>query len=106
VRGVENIMAYLEMTGRAEQEIADARIYERSRWVRTSPGNGGFFFPTAELGGIITEGESLGVIVDPLTNESHEVISPLSGEIVGMAVSRPVLSGYALFHVAWHHPDP
>ena len=106
VRGVENIMAYLDMTGRAEQEIPAARIYEKSRWLRTSPGEGGFFFPAAELGAIITAGELLGVIIDPLTNESHEVISPLSGEIVGMAVSRPVLSGYALFHVAWHHPDP
>ena len=106
VRGVENIMAYLDMTARAEQEIPDARIYEKSRWVRTAPGEGGFFFPAAELGGIITEGESLGIIVDPLTDESYEVISPLSGEIVGMAVSQPVLSGYALFHLAWHQPDP
>lgn len=106
VQGVENIMAYLDMTGREEQEIPDARIYEKSRWVRAAPGEGGFFFPAAELGGIITAGESLGIIVDPLTDERYEVISPLSGEIVGMAVSRPVLSGYALFHLAWHHPDP
>jgi len=106
VQGVENVMAYLDMTDRAEQEIPDARIYEKSRWVRAAPREGGFFFPAAELGGVVAEGELLGVIVDPLTDESYDVISPLAGEIVGMAVPRPVLSGYALFHLAWHHPDP
>jgi predicted deacylase len=104
VRGVENVMAYLDMTGRADQEIPDARVYEKSRWVRTSLGESGFFFPTAELGGIVTKGDSLGIIVDPLTDEKFEVTSPIPGEIIGMAVSQPVLSGYALFHLAWHDP--
>ncbi len=104
VRGVENVMAYLDMTGRADQEIPDACVYEKSRWVRTSLGESGFFFPTAELGGIVTKGDSLGIIVDPLTDEKFEVTSPIPGEIIGMAVSQPVLSGYALFHLAWHDP--
>ena len=42
---------------------------------------------------------------DPLTDESYTVVSSVSGEIIGMAFSRPVLSGYALYHVAWHTPD-
>jgi hypothetical protein len=33
---------------------------------------------------------------------SFEVVSTVSGEIIGMSVPQPVLSGYALFHVAWH----
>ena len=72
---------------------------------RRAVGNGGFFFPTAKLGDIVRIGDSLGKIVDPLTNEEFEVISPISGEIVGMAVAQPVLSGYALFNLAWHNPD-
>jgi len=40
-----------------------------------------------------------------LTDETFEVISPISGEIIGMAVPQPVLSGSALFHLAWHDSD-
>ncbi len=104
VRGVENVMAYLDMTSRVDQEIPDARVYEKSQWVRTALGEGGFFFPAAELGSIVTTGDSLGIIVDPLTDENFEVISPIPGQIIGMAVPQPVLSGYALFHLAWHDP--
>jgi len=104
VRGVENVMAYLDMTGGVDQEILDARVYEKSRWVRTTLGEGGFFFPSTELGSIVATGDSLGIIVDPLTDESFEVISPIPGEIIGMAIPQPVLSGYALFHLAWHDP--
>lgn len=105
VQGVENIMAYLDMTGLTDEEIPDARIYERSKWIRTEIGTGGFFFPTAKLGDSVEPGESLGRIVDPMTDVSVEVLSPIAGEVVGMAVPQPVLSGYALFHLAWHDSD-
>jgi predicted deacylase len=95
-------MAYLGMTDRPEMEIPESRIYERSRWVRVPRRNGGFFFPDASLGKTVKKGEALGNIVDPLTDESRTVVSSVDGEIIGMAFSRPVLSGYALYHVAWH----
>lgn len=105
VQGVANVMAYLEMTDAVEREIPADRIYQRSRWVRTAVRSGGFFFPTAGLGDIVNSGDSLGNIIDPLTDESFAVISPMSGEIIGMAVSQPVLSGYALFHIARHDSE-
>ena len=69
---------------------------------RSSLVKGGFFFPTAELGDVVEKGELLGSVIDPLTDESFEVLSPIAGEVIGMAVAQPVLSGYALFHLAWH----
>ena len=105
VQGIENVMAHLHMIEQSEQETPDSRIYERSRWIRASVGHGGFFFPTAKLGDTVRSGDSLGTIVDPLTDETFEIISPIPGEIIGMAVPRPVLSGYALFHLAWHESD-
>ena len=105
VEGVENVMAYLDMTEGADVTIPDDRIYQRSKWVRTALRNGGFFFPSAGLGDIVNTGDSLGKIVDPLTDASFEVISPIAGEVIGMAVPQPVLSGYALFHLARRESD-
>jgi len=105
VAGIESILAYLGMADRPEREIPESSIYERSRWVRVSTGEGGFFFPEAALGDTVKNGETLGRVVDPLTDKHNAVVSGVSGEIIGMAFSRPVLSGYALFHVAWHTPD-
>jgi predicted deacylase len=79
----------------------DARVYERSKWIRVSAGNGGFFFPTAKPDDMVQPGDSLGKIVDPLTDESFHVMFSISGEIIGMVVSQPVLSGFALYHLAW-----
>jgi hypothetical protein len=95
-------MAWLGMTDRPEKEIPESRVYERSRWVRVSIGEGGFFFPRTGLGAAVKKGDTLGIIVDPLTDETHTVVSTVDGEVIGMAFSRPVLSGYALYHVAWH----
>ena len=102
VEGVENVMAYLDMIDREEREIPDARVYESSRWVRTVRGKSGFFFPSIELGDVVNKDGLLGTIIDPFTDETYEVISPIDGEVIGMAVPQPVLSGYALLHVAWH----
>ena len=105
VQGVENVMAFLDMIDHEEQEIPDTRIYQKSKWVRAGFRQGGFFFPTARLGNTVQAGDVLGSVVDPLTDESHEVVSPISGVIIGMAVPQPVLSGYALFHLGWHDAD-
>jgi len=102
VIGVKNVMGFLDMTEEPDIEIPDARIYEHSVWVRAEVGKGGFFFPTAKLGEIIQEGDSLGTIVDPLTDATYPVTASTPGEVIGMAVPQPVLSGYALFHIGWH----
>ena len=100
--GIASVMAFLDMTDRPEREIPESRVYERSRWIRASMGKGGFFFPEAALGAVVKKGERLGTIVDPFTDETHTVVSSVDGEVIGIAFSRPVLSGYALYHVAWH----
>jgi len=93
------------MTEGVEREVHDSRIYEHTTWVRATLGNGGFFFPIAELGDFVHTGDVLGKVVDPLTDASFDVISPRSGEVIGMSVSRPVLPGYALYHLAWHDSE-
>jgi predicted deacylase len=53
------------------------------------------------MGDDVDVGDSLGRVVDPLTDVVFDVTAIRAGEIIGMAVPQPVLSGYALFHVAW-----
>jgi predicted deacylase len=105
VEGVENVMAYLDMADREEVEIPDTRVYEKTRWIRVKTGQGGFFFPSAGLGDVVEPGQRLGKIVDPFTDASYDILSTIPGEIVGMTLPQPVLSGYPLFHVAWHEGD-
>ena len=95
-------MAYLDMTDDPDRAVPDARIYERTRWVRVPPDSGGFFFPSVALGDRVNSGDTLGRIVDPLTDTEFPVVSTVSGEVIGMAVAQPVLMGFALFHIAWH----
>jgi len=102
MEGVANVMAYLDMTDRDDRQTPENRIYRRSKWVRVPVGRGGFFFATAKLGDDIDIGDSLGNIVDPFTDEVFEVTSSVAGEIIGMAIPQPVLSGYGLANVAWH----
>ncbi len=102
VKGIENLMAYLGMTDRKIVEIPDTRVYEKTTWIRVSQGQGGFFFPTVRLGDVIEPGQRLGSVIDPFTDESFDIHSTIHGEVVGMTLPQPVLSGYPLFHVAWH----
>ena len=102
VQGARNVMAFLDMTDDSDREVAETRVYEKTRWLRVPRDNGGFFFADAELGDRVAAGDNLGRIIDPFTDDVFEFISPMSGEIIGMAVPQPVLSGYALFHIAWH----
>lgn len=104
VRGIESLMAYLDMTrDTASIEIPESRIYTRTSWVRVPVGSGGYFFPTTEMGQIVSKGDRLGTIVDPLTDRQTKVEATENGEIIGMAVAQIVLSGFALVHLGVSH---
>jgi hypothetical protein len=101
VRGVRSVMAYLGMIDAPGQVIPDDWIYTKSTWMRASLDQNGFFFPDAQLGDAVKEGDLLGRIVDPVTDFEHEIRATRNGKLIGRAVSRPVLNGYGLFHIAW-----
>ncbi len=104
VRGIESVMAYLDMVEGAMQiEIPESRIYTRTTWVRVPIGAGGYFFPSAQLGQIVRKGDRLGTIVDPLTDRQTKVEATENGEVIGLAAAQIVLSGYALIHLGVTH---
>lgn len=102
VEGVLNVMAYLGMIDAPRQAVPADQVYTRSTWVRAGLEESGFFFPDAELGDDVQKGDVLGRVVDPVTDIEYPISAPRAGKLIGMAVSRPVLSGYGLFHIAWN----
>lgn len=104
VRGIESVMAHLGMIeGGEKMEVPESRIYETTTWVRVPVGAGGYFFPTAELGQTVKQGERLGTIIDPLTDRQTRISAVADGEVIGMAGAQIVLSGYALVHLGVRH---
>jgi predicted deacylase len=76
--------------------------YYQSRWVRTD--HGGILSGKVELGRQVMEGDLLGTVVDPLTNQLQEIRSPLRGRVIGMALDQFVMPGYATFHIGIESP--
>jgi len=104
VKGIESVMAFLDMTeGSTEMQIPESRIYTRTTWVRVPPGAGGYFFPASALGQIVSKGDRLGIIIDPLTDRQTSIEATEHGEVIGMAAAQIVLSGYALVHLGVAH---
>jgi len=101
VEGVSNVMAYLGMIDGPQHTVPEDQVYTRSRWLRASQEQNGFFFPVAELGDEVVKGQLLGRIIDPATDIEHEIFSPSDGKLIGRSVSKPVLGGYGLFNLAW-----
>ncbi len=100
VRGVVRILRYLEMLPSGELlQLPAPKIYSETYWTRVPAGSGGYFFPTCTLGGPVEEGQILGYIVDPLTDQKTIIEAPQRGVIIGFATPQIVLSGFALFHI-------
>jgi hypothetical protein len=80
----------------SDQPAAPPVCY-RSRWVRTD--HGGILASAVPLGAEVTVGELLASVVDPLSNERHDIRADSDGRVIGMAFDQFVMPGYATFHL-------
>jgi predicted deacylase len=101
VEGLHNVMAFLGLVPRSGPQPPLSRVYSRTSWVRVPVGRGGVFIPTAALGARVKQGQVLGTVTRPDTDEVHEIQAPGDGELIGMAVPQVVLSGYGVFHLGY-----
>lgn len=98
VQGVRSVMRSLEMLDeRGSWLRGNQRVYYRSRWVRVD--DGGILRARVSVGDVVAEGEVLGIVIDPLSNERAVVRAPQRGRVIGMAVDQIVIPGYAAFHI-------
>jgi predicted deacylase len=102
VEGLRNLMASLGMLAKDTPEHA-AEVYRRSRWVRVNAG--GIFLTTRAVGAFVEEGDLLGTVTDPVTNDRSTLRAPFDGRIIGMALPQVVIPGFATFHLGLREPN-
>jgi predicted deacylase len=71
--------------------------YYQSTWIRAE--SGGILFSKKGLGDTVSVGDILGIVTDPITNQSADLTAPISGHIIGMAVNQVVMPGFAAYHI-------
>jgi len=71
--------------------------YYQSTWIRVE--SGGILFSKKGLGDKVSVGDILGIVTDPITNQSADLAAPIKGHIIGMAVNQVVMPGFAAYHI-------
>jgi hypothetical protein len=97
VRGIEALLHTLGMT--ADSRAWDEReaTYLNSSWVRAD--HGGILMSSVELGSTVREGQLLGRVTDPISNDSAGIYAPSDGRVIGMARNQVVMPGFAAYHL-------
>ncbi|MEX0605720.1 MAG: succinylglutamate desuccinylase/aspartoacylase family protein [Marinobacter sp.] len=72
-------------------------VYYDSHWLRAD--HGGILFSDVKLGATVIQGEILGIVADPITNEQHPIRADSDGRVIGMAVDQVVMAGFAAYHI-------
>jgi predicted deacylase len=96
-KAIGTLMYALGMTRQRRYWGDPESVYYASKWVRVD--HGGILFSDVALGEQVSEGELLGVVTDPISNQQHRVYAPLGGRILGMALNQVVLPGFAAYRI-------
>ena len=96
-KAIETLLYALGMTKQRRYWGDPEPVYYASKWVRVD--NGGILFSDVALGERVSEGELLGVVTDPLSNQQYRIYAPISGRVLGMALNQVVLPGFAAYRI-------
>lgn len=98
VKSVENALNGLGLIDRRKfWQSDDEPVYYKSTWVRAR--EGGILLSEVALGKSVKQGELLGAVTDPITNQRDEIRSPHSGRVIGMASNQVMHPGFAAYHI-------
>lgn len=97
VRAIETLMFSMGILTRFRLWRDAQPVFYDSKWVRTSAG--GLLIAAVELGERVSKGQRLGIVTDPVTNQRVEIISPVNGNVLGMALNQVVMPGFAAYHL-------
>ncbi|MEO1573758.1 MAG: succinylglutamate desuccinylase/aspartoacylase family protein [Pseudomonadota bacterium] len=96
-KGIQTLLNKLSLVRRVRVWGEPEPVYYQSTWVRAS--RGGLLFGRVKLGQRVRKGAVLGTITDPITNVRTEVVAPVKGRILGMALNQVVLPGFAAYRI-------
>lgn len=104
VRGILNVMRAIGMLPKSRKtKTLDPVISDKTSWVRAS--RSGVFYREVSMGSLVKRGDLLGIINDPLGEESEAICAPFTGVIIGQLTLPLVHEGDALMNIA-RVPDP
>jgi predicted deacylase len=103
-KAIETLLYALGMTKQRRYWGDPEAVYYSSKWVRVD--NGGILFSDVALGERVSEGELLGVVTDPLSNQQYRIYAPVSGRVLGMALNQVVLPGFAAYRIGLETAKP
>lgn len=95
--GIVRLLDALRIVNRMNLLTGPRPVYYRSTWVRSD--FGGILFSLVRLGQVVSSGDPLGTVTDPVTNSQNVIYSPVRGRVVGMALNQVVMPGYATFNL-------
>ena len=97
VKALDTLLDKLGMVKRFRLWAEPQPIFYRSRWLRAY--RGGILTSDVRVGAHVESGQLLGEVINPLTNERSEILSPHEGRLLGRALNQFVLPGFATFHI-------
>jgi predicted deacylase len=98
VRSIERLLDSLGMLKmRSRWSKREQPIFYKSTWVRAN--EGGVLFSKVQLGQRVRAGDLLGTVTDPITNAQHDILSPYTGRVIGMALNQVMMPGFAAYHI-------
>lgn len=103
VKGINNMLHNLNMHKTLRLWIIPQPVFYQSTWVRSN--QGGIMLAMVELDEKVKKGQMLGRVIDPITNTSSDILSPMNGIVLGKAVNQVVGPGYATFHIGIITPE-
>ena len=97
VKGIKNMLHNLGMYKTLRLWAIPQPVFYQSVWVRSN--QGGILLGMVKLDQKVQQGDMLGRVIDPITNTSSDIVSPLDGIVLGKAVDQVVSPGFATFHI-------
>lgn len=96
LRAIQHLLNQLKMYSYPDLPSGTPQFY-KSQWLRAKAG--GMLFSRISLGQAVKAGELLGVITDPITNQSNPIHSPKDAVVLGMALNQVLHPGFAAYHL-------
>jgi predicted deacylase len=97
VQAIQTLLHKLGMTRDRPAWEEPQPVFYDSIWVRSNAG--GLLLSEVQLGQRVQRGQRLGLVIDPINNVEREIVSPVFGRLIGMALNQVVLPGFAAYHL-------